>query len=96
MPYLTLLRTPNAPCVPWSSRRRCGCPCVLGFLASSLFCVAYAVIRQKRNDNRFVHRLRGQADTIILKNVRLVRESIGYHGCHYSTQQKCRELEARL
>jgi hypothetical protein len=54
--------------------------------------VAYVVIRQKRYDNRFVDRLRGQADTIILKNVRLVRESIGYHGYHSSTQQKCREL----
>jgi len=55
--------------------------------------VAYVAIRQKRSDNRFVDRLRAHADTIILKNVRLVRESIGTaRHYHSSTQQECPEV----
>lgn len=56
--------------------------------------VAYVTIRQTRNDNRFVDWLRGQADTILLKNVRFVHEqiSIDHPHYHYSTRQECREL----
>jgi hypothetical protein len=67
---------------------------IVGTLAVFAAYVAYIVIDQKRGDNRFVDRLRGQADTIILKNIRLVHERIGkgHHDYHYSTQQECREL----
>jgi hypothetical protein len=52
--------------------------------------VTHVVILQKRNDNRFVDWLRGQPDTILLKNVHFAHERIGVN--HYTAHRKSGDL----
>lgn len=53
--------------------------------------VGYVVVRQKRNDARFVAWLRQRNDTIVVKNVHFARARIQTDN-HHLTQRKCGEL----